>query len=391
MKYNLLDAFFRKRTEALIIEGKPLEIRRSKGGQDIYLDSFGRFILGRWQPKKEPKSTPFQRARERWYPDEKRYSIYGKGLLSAWRGRQLAMFEAWNRRLPMYEDILRIITEEVGEKIQERKMEKFLPELKIKLWRTGFLLMESPKPEVGEAQTKILFLYRDIKEGLNIGALLARTTAISARLRERLQAIYGWVAVYSSQSRFLDFLQSQADQVFLRVEKSLKIMRRHPIFAEDAVSNQQISSLANKIKIICDDLENLRPFLPYRPWVQMVALDFEQMSELLKQKNYFSLHLPLERILVSFEIKRQQRQIDTFLLKLGKDQILGKWQENHYRRWLEYFITAFSALEGAESKIVFLEPVCAVVNAFLSQAKDLLPMKNFAKLNRAVSQAYVLL
>jgi len=189
----------------------------------------------------------------------------------------------------------------------------------------------------------------------------------------------------------LDLLQSQADQVFLRVEKSLKIMRRHQIFAEDSVANQQMSSLANKIKIICDDVENLRPFLPYRPWVQMVALDFEQMSGLLKQKNYISLHLPLERILVSFEIKRQQRRMDTFLLKLGKDQILGKWQENHYQRWLEYFILAFSALEGTETKIGFREPVCAVVNAFLGQAKDLLPMKNFAKLNRAVSQAYVLL
>lgn len=394
MKYNLLDAFFAKRKRGIIVNGGELEVYKSKGGQDIYLDVWGRFILGRWQPKAEPKATPRQRAREPWRPEEKKYSIYGKGLLSAWRGRQLAMFAAWQKRLPMFNIVLRLIQEETRGKIQQGKVEKFLTQLKIKLWRIGFLLLKSPKPEIGEAKTKILFLYRDIEGGLNIGALLAETVAITDRLMERLQGIYGWLAVYSSQSRFLDFLQARVDEVFSRVEKTLKIMRRHPVFNGGSVTKGQLSSLANKIEIVESDLENLRPFLPYRPWVEMAVSDLKQMSETLKKKEFSPLCLPLERIMVSFEIKRQQREMDRFLLKLGKDQILSNWNGDNYRCWLIRRMDDFEALKKVETRVVFREPVCAAVIAFLSQAKEMVFLRNFgsfAKLHRAVSQAYVLL
>ncbi len=239
-----------------------------------------------------------------------------------------------------------------------------------------------------------MFLYRDIKKGLNIGALFARTTAISDRLRERLQAIYGWLAVYSSQSRFLDFLQARVDEVFSRVEKGLKVMKQQAVFIGGSVSADQLSSLTNKIKIVESDLDNLRPFLPYRPWVEMAVSDLKQMSETVGEKDYFFLRLPFERLLVSFEIKRQQLEMDKFLLQLGRDQILGKWQENNYQCWLKREITVFEALKKEEDQVAFREPVCAAIIAFLSQAKEMVFLRNFrsfAKLHRAVSQAYVLL
>jgi hypothetical protein len=122
-----------------------------------------------------------------------------------------------------------------------------------------------------------------------------------------------------------------------------------------------------------------------------MILDFQEAIKAVREKDYGLGRVLLMRIRLSIEIKRQQREMDRFLLALEQDAILGRWREDEYRRWLDSMIGIFQKLGKEEAKVIFREPVCGVAVAFLLQAREILRSKNFTDLNEVVRQVYVLL
>ncbi|MFH1657075.1 MAG: hypothetical protein ABH919_01290, partial [bacterium] len=247
------------------------------------------------------------------------------------------------------------------------------------------------KPELKEANVKILFLCQDIKNRLNVGALLARATAITDRLRERLQGIYSWVGEYSGHIQFLGLMQQQADRLFEKIGRETKILSRHTFYSKGAIRTVQAKALIDKIVSLENLILNLKPLRPYGRWVEMMIVDFEEAIKAVRAEDYGLGRVLVAKIRLSIEVKRQQREIDKFLLALGQDAVLGRWCGDEYRRWLDNMISIFENLGKEEAKIIFREPVCALVVVFLFQARAMLAAKNFFTLTEAIKQAYVLL
>ena len=385
---SLIDAYFVAKTSQLNIEGQ-LPVRKAKGGHDIYLDELGRFILGRWQPKPEPKTTSLQRARDPWPPELKGYVIYSRGLASAWRGRQLAMFRAWRLNIPTLEKLERSFENEIRGGILRGG--NLSAKTKLQLWKSGFIFLKAKKTELQEAHLKIIFLYRDLQGTINIGAALARTTAITARLRERLEGIYGWVAVYAGQSGFLNAMQKSVDEIFNRMEHTLKVMQKHSFFGDQFISESQTGNLLAAVRLLEREVENLKPFRPYRVWAEMMELDLIALADAIKSREFVAGGHFLQRMLVSFHIKRQQWFMDKFLFELGKGQILNKWK-NVFDYWLERTISSFKWLQQEEEHAKFREPVCEIVIDFLLEAKEALKDgASIAAITKPLRDAYLIL
>lgn len=389
-----MDSFFLGKPKSIKIRGEEIKVWRLRGTDDFYVDEQGRFISWRWQPKAQPKTTPFQRAQETWSPEEGVYVTYERGLASAWRARRLALFGAWKKRLPKVEQILALIEEDTREQFfraRPLRPENLSPKIKEKLREAGFVFIKARKPELKEVNIKILFLCKDIKNRLNVGALLARATAITDRLRERLQGIYSWVGEYSGHVQFLGLMQQQADRLFKKIDRETKILSRHAFYSKGAIRTVQAKALIDKIVSLENLILNLKPLRPYGRWSEMMILDFQEAIKAVREKDYGLGRVLLMRIRLSIEIKRQQREMDRFLLALEQDAILGRWREDEYRRWLDSMIGIFQKLGKEEAKVIFREPVCGVAVAFLLQAREMLRSKNFTDLNEAVRQVYVLL
>lgn len=386
---SLVDTFFVTKTGEIDVDGKRLPVRKAKGGQDIYLDELGRFILGRWQPKPEPKTTPLQRSRDPWPAELKGYIVYPRGLASAWRSRQLAMFGAWKVRIPPLNEVSKLLQEEI--RIERSRREKLSPKIQAKLWKSGYLFVRAEKPELREAHKKIIFLYRDLQDAVNIGAALARTTAITDRLRERLEGIYGWLAVYSGQSGFLNVMQKSVDKIFDRMEHTLRAMQKHSFFRDQFIAKSQMGNLLAAVWLLEMEVENLKPFRPYRAWAKMMGLDLIAVSGAIKSREFATGKHFLQRILVSFQVKRQQRHMDKFLFELSKGQILNKWK-SIFDYWLERTILSFKWLQQEEEQAKFREPVCEKFIDFVIEAKEALKNgASIAAIAKPLKDAYFLL
>jgi len=385
---SLIDAYFVGKTSQINVDGNQLPVRKAKG-QDIYLDELGRFILGRWQPKPEPKTTPRQRARDPWPSELKGYIIYSRGLASAWRGRQLAMFRAWRLSIPTVQKLESVFEGEIRGGILRGG--NLSVKTKLQLWKSGFIFLKAKKTELQEAHLKIIFLYRDLQGAINIGAALARTTAITDRLRERLEGIYGWVAVYAGQSGFLNAMQKSVDKIFDHLEQTLKVMQKHSFFKEQNISESQTANLLAAVRLLEREVENLKPIRPYRAWAGMTKLDLIFLAGAVKLRDFDSGRDYLQRILVSFQIKRQQRYMDKFLLELGKGQIQNKWK-SVFDHWLERTIASFKWLQQEEEHARFRAPVCEKFIDFVLEAKEVLKEEgSIAAITKPLKEAYSLL
>lgn len=389
-----MGSFFLGKSRIIKIKGQETKVWRLRGTNDFFVDEQGRFISWRWQPKAEPKTTPFQRTQETWSPEDGEYVTYERGLASAWRARRLALFEAWKKRLPKIEQVLALIEEDTREQFfraSPLRPENLSPKLKEKLKEAGFIFLKAKKPELKEANIKILFLCQDIKNRLNVGALLARATAITDRLRERLQGIYSWVGEYSGHVQFLGLMQNQADRLFEKIGRETKILSRHAFYSKGAIGTVQAKALIDKIVSLENLILNLKPLRPYSRWSEMMISDFQEGTKAVKAKNCSLGRVLVARIRLSIEVKRQQREMDKFLLALEQDAILGRWREDEYRHWLDSMIGIFQKLGKEEAKVIFREPVCSLIVAFLFQARGMLVAKSFTDLTEAIKQAYVLL
>ncbi len=390
---SIIDVYFVQKVSEVSVIGRGGEIenrkiRKAKGGHDIGLDENGEFIMGRWQPKSDPKTTPLQRLRDPWPSGLKRYVVYKRGLASAWRSRQFAMFEAWRKRIPAFEKLKELFEREL--RIQIKRREKLSPKIMARLWKAGYLFLKVQKPGLREAKTKIVFLYRDLQGDINIGSALAVATAISARLREELDGTYGWVAVYSGQSSFLNAIQKAVDRSFDKVEHALKTMRRHSFFTEQFLPESQVEPLMVAIRILEKEVENLLPIKPYREWAEFVKMDLNALNQAVRLRRFDEGAHFLQTILVSFEMKRQQRFMDKFLLNLGKAQILNVWKDI-FVHWLERLIDTFTKLQPEEGA-VFQEPVCEKFISKLLEAKEVLKNgSSIAAFAKPLKEAYLFL
>ncbi len=388
MVYTLLDEFFsQKKIWIQIREGEKeekLEVRKAKGGLDVFADYLGRIITGFWRPKAKPKETPFQRAKDEWRPEEKIFIVFERGFVSAWRSRHLALFGAWKIRLPQLEQVKEIASQMRTEILSACTVS---PKLMRKLWQTGFIDLKSRKIETKETQTKILFLYRDAQNGLNIGALLARNTAIAKRIKERLYGIYSWVSVYSSQSNFLTRMQMRADEIFKEIKGQITSLRNNYFLKESEDSHR-----ANiQIEKAQEGLEALKPLRPYNLWAAQMMKDLELLGGAISSNDRFAGRVLANRVFVSLRIKQEQRQLDGFLLSLGKNQIDKKWNGGFYENWFKGLIKTFGSLKKLEDEAQFRRPVCKAIIKFLYEGETLLAEESFLKLHKPLQRAYELL
>jgi len=384
---TIIDIFFRQKPVIIEVGGIKQSVRKAIGSHDVYVDEQGQFILGRWQPKPVYKTTPLQRARDPWPPDLKGYIIYPRGLASAWRSRQLAMFGAWRQRIPTLEKLTILFDKEIRERIRRRV--RLSSKNEAKLWRAGYLLMKSRKPELKEAQTEIFFLYRDLKGDINIGAALAETTAITSRLREALEGTYGWLAVYSGQASFLNQIQKYVDHVFDKAKHSFTAMFKHGFFTKQAIPDSQVVPLLKALGDLEENLLSLESIQPYRAWAKFTLMDLKALVNAIKLRRFDEGEHFLLTLLASFEIKRQQRFFDRFLLETGKACVTGKWKDV-FGHWLERLLTAFKQLQIGEEALKFRQPVCEkMVDSFLS-AKDIINSGgNLKQVARILREAYL--
>jgi len=389
MIYTLLDEFFSKKEVELTLKEGDREVvvkaRKAKGGCDVYADSLGQIITGYWLSKVDIKPTPFQRAAAIWRPEEKRWIVFDRGFVSAWRSRCLALYGARQKRLPQ---LLRV-EKLVGDIRHEISLKADVPpELKRKLWQTGFLLTKPRKPATKEAQAKIFFLYRDVKMGLNIGALLARTTAIADRLKERLHGIYSWVSVYSGQSNFLESIQMRAKEIFSEIKTQIALLQKNEYFSKDSVGYHYTGLLVDKIACAQEELEKLKPLRPYAFWAAEMIEDLRLLDQTISDEDRTQGKLLVARLYVSLRIKQEQRELDKFLLLLGEHQIIKKYETADYLLWFDRAIKTFGFLKKLEKEVQFRRPVCGAIIKYLYGAKLSLKEKSLLKIREQLAMAY---
>ncbi|MBU2220302.1 hypothetical protein KJ665_04155 [Patescibacteria group bacterium] len=388
-----LEELFLGRERVLTVKGEKLKVRQLPG-TDIFIATDGSFVMPRWQGKEEGQ-TPHQRAQKKWSTKELRYVVYSQGLSVALRSRQLALFQAEKIACPTYKKALTVFLEEVRSAIisnETMDFQKMSPVLRHKLQTFGFVFQRAQKTGVQEAMVKILFLYQDGADGLNVGAMLARTVAITDRLRERLLGMYGWVRKYQAQEGALKIIFSMVQETISQVSTQMNKLRQDSalIWGEGNKRSQRL--VADRLTTLSISLEPLKLIQPFSRWTTFVIKDFDEMFQATKDQDFVLTRALIERILFSIGLKNVQVSLDRLLLRLGQETIIKKFNWHDYASWTGTLAARLDGLVAHEARVGLREKVCRVAALALhvasQEASTGCRLKHF---KAAVKRAYAVL
>jgi len=387
-----LRVFFLGRERAISVGGKKLKARQWPGS-DIFVAEDGSFLLPRWRGVEEGE-TPYQRRQKKWSSKELTYIAYPQGLLSALRSRQLALFQA--RILgPTYEQAMEVFKQEVrGVIIVEETMDprEISSELLHKLRQFGFVFLRARKPGVKEAMVKILFLFQDRATGLNVGAMLARTVAVTDRLRERLLGMYAWVREYSAQEKILYTLRAEVLEVIRQAEVQMSSLCRNPAIVRGGGSKKTQRLVIDRLTTLSMRIEPLRFIQPFSYWMAFVMEDFDELLQALETQDFVLARALIERILFSISLKNIQGSFDRLLLRIGQDAIIKRLSWNNYASWTASLAARMKSLVSEERRVNLRKKVCWEIGEALEEAsQEASTRRRLVTFKTAVKRAYALL
>ena len=373
--------------------GKKLKVRQLPG-TDIFIAPDGSFVMPRWSGVEEGK-TPLQRHRKKWRPNELRYVVYSQGLPAALRSRQLALLQARVVSCPTYQTALTVFLEEARSAIISKEgadSQSFSPALRQKLQTFGFVFQRAQKTGVKEAMVKILFLYQDDKGGLNVGAMLARTVAITDRLRERLLGLYAWVRKYSAQRNALLAIEGEINEIIFRAASELEALGRDPKIIQGQGNRAVQKLIIDKLTTMSIKLEQVKLVQPFSRWMSFVIKDFDELLAALGQQDFVLARVLIERILFSIRLKSLQRSLGRILLRLGQDAIIKKLDWNNYAVWTTGLVVHLEYLVKQETMVGLREKVCRVAALALELAvEETETLRRFKVFKALIKRAYAIL
>jgi hypothetical protein len=375
------------------VDGVLTETVRVRGTLGVHFDKKdGSTILPRLE-EEEYGETPFQRRKK--FSLRKRKYVRYKSLSRALRSREYSLLKAKKITVPTYQKFERLFEGPLRNAIIERSYhypEKLPLKIQEELREAGFVLARARKRGIKEALVKIYFLYEDaITKELSVGALLAVDNAITVRFLERLEQTSGWVPVYYTQKDFLKLLQEDIAVLLKRTGMDLRFMRRHDDFSKLAPDNLQRKIMEDKLQLFEKRLEPLLSIKPFGHWVCLMVNDFRLVAGRLKEGKRDAAKRILERTILSLEMKQRQREMEEFLLKTGRDAILNRDETETYKKWLKKFADEFDKFKERETRVGFVEKVCAGIIALLDAAEKKLREGNMDEFRDAVRQAAELL
>ena len=382
------------RERILVVDGQKIKVHQLPGSTEIFVDEKGGLILPRWRGAEEGE-TPHQRAQKKWRSKELGYVIYPQGLSSALRSRQLALSQAQQISLPTYKKALQIFEAEVrGTIIKQKTMDpqEISPALRKQLRQFGFVFQRAQKPGVKEAMVKILFLYHDEASGLNVGAMLARTVAITDRLRERLLGFYSWVRKYSAQEKVLLMIEIAVNEIIFQVASQMEQMGHNPAIIQGRVDRKTQKLIADQLTTISMRLEPLKAIQPFSSWMTFVMKDFDEMLSAIETQDFILVRALIERVIFSFNLKSIQGSLDRLLLRVGQDAIIKRLDWNNYEAWVVDLGGRLRDLSVKERRVGLREKVCrSAALALFAASLEANEERRLTPFEAAVKRAYVLL
>jgi len=382
-------------SDYIVYKGKQVKVWRLAGTSGIYSDAHRRVYIQRWEEEGEPAKTPFQRAKKRWKPGERKFSRFDEGITSAGRGLRLAQRGAYKIYIPRYEEIKEIIEEELREKIITKdffRWEDLENDFKEKILQVGFVLGRALKVESQEGYSQISFLILDADGRINVGAALARTTALSDRLRERLQAIYAWLAVFSGREQGLAIIDMRFRQLSKELETQLKLWMRHSALTRGRTTALQQKVLSDKVSIVSSQLRPFTELRPFDRWASFTISDLEAASKAIKDSSLLLARAILERVKVAFDVKKRQWVLDNFLYNIQANGLDNGRRVLCLQKLLA-IQSDFLKLAAAEARVGFIEPVCQMVADCLGRSAIMLKDSHsgLSKVLKPIKEAYMLL
>lgn len=376
--------------EVAVAGGKKLRARQLPG-TDIFVAPDGSFVMPRWS-EVEVGTTPRQRARKKWRPEELGYVVYPQGLFSAARGRQLALLQARVVSCPTYQAALKVFLEEVRSAIISKEgadLQSLSPALRQKLQAFGYVFQRAQKIGTQEAMVKIRFLYQDEAGNLNVGAMLARTVAITDRLRERLLGMYSWTRKYQAQERALKMVQSMAQSTIDQAAKHMEALARGAAKFRGRKAQQLIS---DRLATLSMSLEPLKLIQPFSRWMAFVMKDFNEMLAAVRGEDYVLARILLERVIFSVRLKKAQVSLDRLLLRVGQDAVIKRLAWNDYAAWTVNLAMQFQSCSAIEKNVGFREAVCQKAGRALYEAsKEASTRRRLRHFKAAIKRAYAIL
>jgi len=376
-----------------VIGGKKLKVRQMPG-TDIFIAADGSFVLPRWQGKEEGQ-TPHQRAQKKWRPKELGYVVYSQGLSAALRSRQLALFQARTVSCPSYQMAWAVFAEEVRSGIiAEETMDpqKISSDLRHKLQAFGFVFQRARKTGVQEAMVKILFLYQDEAVGLNVGAMLARTVAITDRLRERLIGMYAWTRKYLAQESTLLMMETIVKETISQAAKQMEKLGYDSTMLQGVGDKKTQRLIADRLTTLSMRLEPLKFFQPFSRWMTFVMKDFDELFKAVAKQDFILVQALIERIRFSMSLKFIQRSLDRLLLRVGQDAIIKRLDWNNYEVWVMDLGGRLRNLAVKEERVGLREKVCrSAALALFAASLEANEERRLASFKAAVKRAYAVL
>lgn len=390
---KLEELFLGKERLVPVKGGKKLKVRQLLG-TDIFIAADGAFVLPRWQGKEEGE-TPHQRRGKKWSQKELGYIVYPQGLLSALRSRQLALFKAQVIGCPTYQAALVVFAEEVRKGIIIKctmDPQKISPALRQKLQAFGFVFQRAQKTGVKEAMTKILFLYQDEERGLNVGAMLTRTVAITDRLRERLLGLYVWIRKYQAQERALLMMEAAIKKTIFKAAQQMEELGYDSAMLQGAGGKKAQRLIADRLTTLSMRLEPLKLVQPFSRWMAFVMKDFDELSKAAAKQDFILVQALTERIRFSMGLKAIQRSLDRLLLRVGQDTIIKRPDWNSYEVWTADLGERLCGLSLKEEKVGLRERVCSAAGQALREAsQEAGTAHRLEPFKAAVKRAYAIL
>jgi len=381
--------------QELIPYGKKRIYARRLSGTRIYVGVHQKGLFQPyWSEKDEQAQTPGQRQKKRWRLEERKFRRFEAGVASTSRGERLAILRTAQKNLPILERALELFENEFREDIISKeffRLERMPSAIQQELLRHGFMFIKARKQGIRETVVQIYFLLKGIGGTVNVGAFLARATAVTDRLRERLNSIYAWCRKYTDESQTLEAIQRQFDETFKRLEQQLALWKQHEVFHRDRTSDLQQKILQDKMAIVARRLTPFIELQPFAGWAWFTLNDLDQAREAIRKGDYLLAQAVLERIRVSLEIKKKQRKLDDLLWRIEADKALKRWNGDFYLHTITVLSGLFEELAAKEQKAAFKKPICWEVLKYLQKAEALLPEKNFRRLKEPLKKAYLLL
>ncbi len=377
--------------KVIIYRGKPLRVQELKGVAGIYFDIRQRRLFQLyWEEKAESAKTPRQRLKKQWQRKERKFRLFREGVVSCQRGLHAAQLKACLKGVPSWEQALKFFEEEIRETIIVKTFFSptlLSPTIVKGLLRQGFVFERSKKTELKEAATQIYFLIKDREKTVNVGACLARTVAITDRVKERLSGVYAWSHKYSAQEQVLAAIQKGFHETISILDDQLKLWNRHAALAKGETTELQQRLLQDKMVCASKDLEPYAELRPFAGWAWFTINDLTGAGKAIRDGEYEKGRLLLDRIKISLDIKNKQREIDNLLWRFNEDAVFGRKDFNYYFGVIRSLLGAFAGLAEKEKTSGFKRPVCRDVECYLKQAEEHLLGRSLSKAKKALKRA----